>query len=218
MLAGTIVWSNLGLPNSYSPGIIAAWSVDGPSSPDGFTASAMAFTSPDNFRLDQIDVALSYNDFGSNSLDLTLHSDSGGLPGAALMTWALTNLPTYGTCCILQTVTPNSPLVLSAAAQYWLVATAGDGTVAVWDINSTGQIGPLTQTFTPDSYSGVNVSSEGAFDVQGTIVPEPTTFALFAGSLLLLGSRMVTLLKPSTSGYVKARCGRAFRIRKHSSQ
>jgi hypothetical protein len=198
LLGGTIIFSNLGVANAYSPGIIAGWTVAGSSV--GFAESAMAFTSSGNFMLTQIDVAISYNNFGTNSAVLTLDSDSGGLPGAVLMTWTLTNLPTYGTCCILDTVTPASPVFLSSGKQYWLAATAGtNSSFDVWDSNSIGQIGPLSQTFTPNTFSGTNISTEGAFDVLGTPVPEPSTLLLLSGSLLLFGSCLVRHHKQSSS-------------------
>jgi hypothetical protein len=189
LLGDTIIFSNLGIPNAYSPGTLAGWTVAGSSV--GFAESAMAFTSSGNFMLTQIDVALSYNNSGTNSAVLTLNSASGGLPGAVLMRWSLTNLPTYGTCCTLETVTPDSAVFLSAGEQYWLVATAGtNSSFDVWDANSIGQIGPVSQTFTPGVFSGSHFSSEGAFDVQGTSVPEPSTFVLFGGLLLLFGGCM----------------------------
>jgi hypothetical protein len=191
---GDIIYSSFGPGYFYSP-YIAGWTVQG--SDFGFVQTAMAFTPSADYLLTQLDVAISYAGAGGDSVVLSFSGDIGGLPGQPLETWILKDLPSYGTCCVVETLTLDSMLSLDRGTQYWLVASPeGPGDRAVWDIDDLGQMGSLSQTLTPDLFSGINFSSMGAFDAQGTltssyggplVAPEPSTFVTLLGGLLLTG-------------------------------
>jgi hypothetical protein len=98
---------------------------------------------------------------------------------------SLSSLPAYATCCTVETVTPPGSIVLSSGTQYWLVAsTIASDTMDVWNISSPSVFGLVWQTGFA-SFSG----TVGAFDVLGTVVPEPSAVLLSAGGLALLWLR-----------------------------
>jgi len=141
--------------------------------------------------LNQIDMALGW-DSGSNSAIVTLNSDTGGLPGAVIESWTVSNLPAFATTNnVIQTLNPVSTVTLSGGL-YWIVVAAGASDTAVsWNINSLSIFGPSFSS----SFGGSFVPVGGiglAFDVLGTpvsAVPEPSSFwllgTMFVGLLVL---------------------------------
>src|SRR5438128_855967 len=114
--AGTI-FNNFGPANTYNSG--SGSTVSGASSGTGqFVASAMSFTPAGTFVLTQIDVAVGFVS-RTNSVALSLNSDSGGLPGGVIMNWTISGLPVFGTCCTVDTVTPGSPVILTSGTRFW---------------------------------------------------------------------------------------------------
>ena len=169
--------------SSFAPVCCSGFTVSGATSAAGGAFSAaMGFTPSANYDLTQIDVSLTWT-AGSNSGPLlTLDSDSAGLPGAVLMSWSLSGgLPSFvsnSACCTaIETVTPSSPLVLTAGTQYWLVATAGlSDTSDDWVVG--GNFGaPVASTQVSGGPLVRITDQQGGFDVlgtpQGTAVPEP---------------------------------------------
>jgi hypothetical protein len=179
-----IVFNSFGPGDSYDP--VTAYAVSG-ATPPGLFENASAFTPSGNFTLTQIDVGIA-NDAGTNSVMLSLDSDSGGLPDGLIESWNLTGLPSFGsTSNTVQTVTPVSPVSLISGTQYWLVASPiASDTVDSWNRNSIG-------AFTPRALNtGSGFGSEGtelapAFDVLGTPVPEPSYIVLLATVLGVVG-------------------------------
>lgn len=170
------IFSDFGPGNSYTSGI--GWTVSGPASTAGFFQSvAMPFTSSGDYQLSQIDIALGFAG-GTNSATLTLNSDNSGTPGAVLMTWNLSSLPAFGTCCVVETLTPSSPLLLSSGTLYWVVSNPGTSdTFLAWNLNDMGATG-LVELNNGNGFFIAPHSELGAFDVLGdvaTTVPEPTT-------------------------------------------
>jgi hypothetical protein len=90
------IYNNFGPGNAYSTSL--GWAVSGSTSGVGAITPAMAFTPSGTYTLTQIDVAITFL-AGTNSTSLTLNSDSSGVPGGVLATWALSSLPAVGTCC-----------------------------------------------------------------------------------------------------------------------
>jgi len=80
---------------------------------------AMGFTPTVNIKVTAIQLAASYSS-GTNEFSLALYSDNAGVPGTALKVWQVTNLPPYGSCCALATVTDPGIQVL-AGHKYWVV-------------------------------------------------------------------------------------------------
>ena len=183
------IFSDFGPGNSYTSGI--GWTVAGQAAGGSFQSVAMPFTSSGDYQLSQIDIALSFAD-GTNSAVVTLNSDSSGMPGGVLMTWNLLNLPAFGNCCVVETLSPSSPLLLSSGAQYWLVSNPGTSdTHDAWNFNELGATG-LVMLNNGNGFFIAPHSEMGAFDVlgeAGTEVPEPATALLTAGGLLWLSRR-----------------------------
>jgi hypothetical protein len=57
---------------------------------------------------------------GINGLVLSLNNDANGVPGAAIETWQLKNLPS-NLCCAIQVVTDGAGIPVIAGRQYWIV-------------------------------------------------------------------------------------------------
>lgn len=115
------------------------WTLSGPKAGDFFTEfDAMPFTPKVNSTVTQAQVAVQYQGGGANQVNLSIYGDSGGAPGTLLAgPVTVTNLPTFGTCCLL-TVANFSPVSVIAGTQYWVVAdTPATGTGSdfegVWD-------------------------------------------------------------------------------------
>ena len=189
-----VIVGNFGPPPSYNSSV--GWAVEGAASlGGGFDSVAMPFSSAiDDYQLLHIDIALEFSD-GTNSAIVTLNADSGGAPGAVLLQWTLAGLPAFGSCCLVQTLTPSSALGLSIGAHYWIVASPGAAdTRAAWMWNNVGASGLIAS----DIGSGFRVlgpETLGAFAVvgepraRGTAVPEPATGLISAVGLMLLGRR-----------------------------
>jgi len=120
-------------------------------------------------------------------MELTLFTDSGNLPGAAIENWTVP-LDPNNTSLTLVTVNSVTNALLLAGQEYWLamVPTDGSGTAIGWGLASTS---PGIQRPQALSVPGSNVWSGGAgylvtdFSVSGTTVPEPATFG--TGALLI---------------------------------
>jgi hypothetical protein len=102
---------------------------------------AMAFT-PGRDALDRkIQLGLA-SVSGNNALSISLHADDGGMPGKALQTFVVTDMPPEGNCCEVEAAGPVNILVRKGRA-YWVVAKANGNTQAGWNFNSIGASGPF---------------------------------------------------------------------------
>jgi hypothetical protein len=116
------LFSNLGTKWPYYDGTIG-WALGGPnaSTPEFV---AMAFVSPVDADVTQVRIPLMYV-AGTNQINISLYSGPSGPRGTPKTLIAgpvtVTNLPAYGTCCLL-TVVKFSPTPIVAGAQYWVVA------------------------------------------------------------------------------------------------
>jgi hypothetical protein len=193
----TTIFTSLGAGNSYDDTTGA--SVSGASSNTGsFAATGMAFTPSGNFLLGQIDTALNFW-AGTNSVVLTLNTDSGGSPGSVLETWNLGTLPAIETCCTIETVTPTSPIFLNSGVQYWLVASPGAAnTSVVWEANNLGLTGTEGQRIGNSAFNPIRATLS-AFDVQGTSVPEPGTFGAEAAAIAFGSAALYRRLRRGVS-------------------
>ncbi len=187
------MFSNFGPGNSYDTH--AGWVIAGPTSdaPDGPSEWAFAFTPSGDFALTRIEFAIS-NSSSPISVTLSLNHASGGLPGAAIESWTVTDLPIFPTDPgIVQTVVPVSPVSLVSGAEYWLVASAAGDTIDAWNVALAGPNGPAALN-TGSGWALQPPLDEpfGAFAIEGNAIPEPSTWAMmllgFAG-LGFLGYR-----------------------------
>ena len=163
-----VIFSDFGAGNTYS--CCLNWGI-GLHIPPFNTISAMAFTPSSNFDLSQIDLGITWVG-NTNSVIVSLENDSSGLPGSAIESWTVSNLPPTGSTNAIETVRPVSPVELMATQQYWIdVAGVGDASAA-WNWNVVGAIGPYAQR--GGGSFVLNDGTLGAFDVLGTPIPEPS--------------------------------------------
>ena len=102
---------------------------------------AMAFTPARDAVVRRIQLGLS-SVSGNNALSVSLHADEGGMPGKALQTFLLTDIPPEGNCCEVEAAGPVDTLVRKGRT-YWVVAKASANTEAGWNFNSVGASGPF---------------------------------------------------------------------------
>ncbi len=157
----TTIYSNL---NSSQTNLYldnAGWAISGPNGADAYQEFiAMPFTPKSNSRVLQARVAVLYDGYGANQVDISLYSDSDGAPGTLLAgPVTVTNLPSYPNCCQLATASFGS-VAVSAGTQYWITATtpesgAGSDFTGNW------------QFVTPAILQGANVPGFGwySYDV-----------------------------------------------------
>jgi hypothetical protein len=139
------IFSNLGKgKNVYTHHV--GWDVAG--SDSGVTEEwiAMPFTPRSNAEVTQIAVAVQHDTGAPNAFVLSLNQDSGGLPGKAIHTWMVKNLPPFGTCCTLDVAKDAAGLTLRKGIQYWVVARTNSSQAKTrdeWNLASAGIEGPF---------------------------------------------------------------------------
>jgi|SRR5271170_1650114 len=97
----------------------------------------IAFTPNVDHLVQAIRVGATYVS-GSNEMALLLDADDNGIPGSTLHAWKLSNLPEFGSCCVLQTRKYVTGIPVKAGTQYWVVLRTmpqGTDTYGVWDDN-----------------------------------------------------------------------------------
>ena len=168
--AGLIkIFSNLGSgSNVYDPvagtGVLGR-NVPGQPRPEWL---AFAFTPVADHVVQQIQVGATYVS-GTNELFVSLNDDNAGLPGMALHTWHFVNLPTFGTCCTLQTAKYKTGIPVTGGTQYWVVLRTATGTSDTWDVwnnDFNGQQGKFSNNLGSGWVDG-GIQQQGAFGVFG---------------------------------------------------
>jgi hypothetical protein len=119
--------------------------ISGPSSPGNFEWwDGAAFTPSANATVTGVGLALGYIS-GTNQVQVHLNQDANGIPGAALRTWTVQNIPGAGTCCTVTHVYDETGIPVTANTQYWITVTTNNNDEdiqAVWDVNDTDEIDP----------------------------------------------------------------------------
>lgn len=170
------------------------WTVSGPSSAiaaaiGGSASVANQFTSPGNYRLDQIDLALGTFS-GDDSAVVSLWTDTGGLPDAMLGAWSVGGLPLFGsTSDQIVTIGSTGTILLDSGVSYFLMIDPGAAdTWDAWNWNAIGATG--LHLFKIDGGDWVSMEDDplGAFDLLGTPrritgIPEPASLAVLAAGL-----------------------------------
>lgn len=168
------IYSNLG-ESKTDLYIDHAWLVDGPAADGGYSSFiAMVFTPKSNSHVSQVQVAMQYLGYGANQVNLSIYGDSGGVPGTLLAgPVTVTNLPDFGTCCLLA-VANFTPVAVTGGTQYWVVAdTPATGTgsdfAGAWAVVVQGKVPPLATYEGPYGWSESPALDTPAGEVLGTI-------------------------------------------------
>ncbi len=129
---------------------------------------ANGFTPTANHTVTEIQVGVTWVE-GANSVILSLNEDNGGKPGKTLFITQFTNLPTFGTCCTLQTATLTTGVPVTQGTQYWVVLRTkptNQGTWNVWNNNFKGLQGPFSNSL-GNGWFQQSTQELGAFAVLG---------------------------------------------------
>ncbi len=169
-----LIYNNFGPGNSYNTSTGWTIGVAGQewSQGDRFTVTG------NTYNLDTIELALGWVT-GPNQGRILLMTDAGGLPGAVVEEFLVTNLGQFG-----QNNPPvllNSVLrpVLEEGQNYWVIADTTPTTWLAWNWNSTGATGPHASRMGGNPFN-VGTTTTGALRVNADPVPEPASLALLA--------------------------------------
>jgi hypothetical protein len=161
------IYSNLGKgSNVYNS--IAGVGILGPDAGQPWPQSVgCGFRPKADHTVTEIQVGATYVQ-GTNTLVVSLNEDNKGIPGKTLHTWHFSNLPTFGSCCTLQTAKYSQGIPVKKGKLYWVVLSPQkkfQDTYDVWNNNFAGTQG----TFSNNIGSGWNSSYQvlGAFGVFG---------------------------------------------------
>lgn len=100
----------------------------------GMWLAGMPFVPAENGNVRKIRIPLGLLS-GTNSVNISLRSDSDGLPGEVLGHFKTEDMPPFGGCCEVQTIFAKG-IPVTAGKQYWVVARAGADTSVAWNFNS----------------------------------------------------------------------------------
>jgi hypothetical protein len=129
---------------------------------------ANGFTPTADHTVTEIQVGVTYVS-GDNEMVLSLNEDNAGIPGKVLHTWQFGNLPTFGTCCTLQTARLKTGIPVKKGMLYWVVVRTSRQGVDTWDVWNNN-IGDFQGSFSNNTGQGWNHKSTqelGAFGVFG---------------------------------------------------
>ncbi|HEY3637575.1 MAG TPA: choice-of-anchor R domain-containing protein [Rhizomicrobium sp.] len=93
--------------------------------------SAAPFTPAADHVVTKIEVPVSIYT-GKNGLVLSLNSDADGVPGDALKSWNLKDLPPQGSCCVVETAKDAQGIAIKAGKQYWIVLSTNSKEGSTW--------------------------------------------------------------------------------------
>jgi hypothetical protein len=141
------IFSNLGKDPTNLYNCCNGYIISGINSTFGYSyAEAIAFTPKHNAKIKTVEAGMSWYGYGANQVDISVYSDSSGVPGTLLATGTATNLQTFGQCCALATITVKPAVAVVKGTQYWIVGdTPGSGTgsdsVDVWNVAHGSNVG-----------------------------------------------------------------------------
>jgi hypothetical protein len=138
-------------------------------------ASRFCFTGS-NYMLTSADVAMYHFD-GTNQANISLYTDSSGLPGVSLATASIA-APSVNPGLV--TANFGGATQLLANTSYWLVAEPGAASTELqWEFNNQNKVGVAFNQ--GGGWSNDSINESPAFRINGTVaVPEPSGVALVA--------------------------------------
>jgi hypothetical protein len=161
------IYSNLGTGKSVYNGN-AGNGIVGPDAGQMFMEwIGNRFSPTADHRVTEISVGVTHVQ-GPNAVTLSLNEDSHNTPGKALHTWQLSNLPEFGTCCVLQTVKLTEGIPVQKGKLYWVVLRTTEKTKTtydVWNNDANGHEGPWSNDI-GDGWS-TSYQQRNAFGVFG---------------------------------------------------
>lgn len=107
---------------------------------------------------------------GANDLVVSINEDDRGRPGKTLSGLYFTDLPVFGSCCVLQARRLKTSVPLKKDTQYWLVLKTPhltDDTFDVWNNDIHGENGPYSNNLGQGWQDG-GIQQQGAFAVFGS--------------------------------------------------
>lgn len=129
------------------------------------------FTPNANHTVTRIEVAVGWSG-GTNGVVISLNADNNGVPGTALKTWNISNLPKSGGCCTVVAVTDKSGIPVSAGQQYWIVLSTNakeNDTMDAWNVSDADQIDNGSfAVFASNTWSTFQTAPGLAFAVKGS--------------------------------------------------
>lgn len=201
----TVIASDMGPYNAYSP--FYSWQVSGDSNSvnPGEESVGVSFTPTADFTLSQILIPLS-GDFqqATNGVEISLDTSVNDLPGASLESWSVSADQANAT---LYTLSSNSTIPLESGTTYWITASPlADDTFVGWNWGGDTSLmaanyGVGWLSLDPTS-GGCTGCTRPAFAVTGDSVqtPEPS-------SLSLLATGMMELILTAVLGSLRKRTG-----------
>jgi hypothetical protein len=144
---------------------------------------AAPFTPGTTANLEAIRVAVSFTS-GIDDFTVYIAPDIGGAPGPPLESFTGLRFDTNPGILTLSSL--SHPL-LRAGSPYLVVVTAPDliNSQGGWHVNNQGFNGLLARNFFGNFAWVQDTAPTPAFDVRGTLVPEPSTFLFTFGGLLI---------------------------------
>jgi hypothetical protein len=166
---------------------------------------AAPFTPGITAKLEKIRIAVSFSS-GVNDFTVYIAPDIGGEPGAPLESF--TGLHFDMNPGVLTLNSLSHPR-LRAGSPYLVVITAPDliNSQGGWHVNNQGFSGLLARNFFGNFVWVRDTAATPAFDVSGTLVPEPSTFrSTFLGLLIAAVSRQLYVKRNRTRPAMLRRC------------
>lgn len=188
VVSAQVLFDNFGPDNAYE--VRAGWG-----SEQDFS-TGMVFQPSSTACLYSLHVAIS-SAYGSRAW-LGLYDDGGGMPGRLLESFDLTSLmDLFGYQFDPIVLRSSAQPLLTAGTDYYLVPYGIGDHIAVWNLNSINDIGPVVTTQDGGTTWHRRLDLRGAFRVVGipvqNKVPEPGAWAFMVagatGGLLLLRRR-----------------------------
>src|SRR5262249_975000 len=139
-----------------------------------------------NYAFDSVELAISLSS-GPNVLNVYLMGSSGGLPSGVLESFGLNDALSADRSTSLVMIDSVTHPLLEAGMQYWIVATGGPQTFGSWQQNVHNDMGPNVSGSSLTSL--VRDADENvieAYQVEGTVVPEPQSYLATALMALIV--------------------------------